>query len=70
MEMQKVESSNIAAVGFNMEDKKLYIAFNSGKTYSYTDVPYELYEGLLAADSVGQYFHANIRNAGFEYAEV
>jgi len=70
MKMTNVESSNIAAVGYDEETKELRIEFNSGKTYSYQDVPKELATDLLYADSVGRYFHAHIRNAGFEYAQV
>lgn len=70
MEMIQVESSNIAAIGYDEESDTLYIEFNSGKTYTYQDVPIELFNGLEMAESVGGYFHANIRNAGFEYAEV
>ncbi len=70
MEMIQVESSNIAAVGYNEETKELHIEFNSGKTYSYQDVPKEIAVNLVKADSVGKYFHAHIRNAGYEYAEL
>lgn len=70
MEMTQVESSNIAAVGYDEEEKELQIEFNNGKIYAYKDVPIELFNGLVVAKSVGKYFHANIRNGGFEYAEV
>ena len=70
MEMIPVESSNIAAVGYDGEEKELRIEFNSGKTYAYQDVPSELFDGIMEAKSVGKYFHANIRNGGFGYAEV
>ncbi len=70
MEMTPVESSNIAAVGYNEEDKELHIEFNSGKTYAYQDVPEDIAKGLVEAESVGKYFHANIRNGGFGYAEI
>lgn len=59
MEMQKVKSSNIAEVGF---ETRLRIKFTSGGIYEYHDVPEEICQNLLKADSIGKYFHAGIRN--------
>ena len=43
MEMIKVESSNVVAVGYKKND--LYVDFKSG-SYVYFDVPKEIYDGL------------------------
>ncbi len=61
MELVAVESSMIHAIGYDKEKRMLEIVFNSGRTYQYGDVPPEVYEGLLKAESKGQYFLANIR---------
>jgi hypothetical protein len=50
-----VESSMIRAVGYDPETHTLEVLFNSGRTYRYEDVPSEVYEGLMAAESKGQY---------------
>jgi len=50
----------IHAVGYDPETHTLEVAFNSGRIYCYEDVPPEEYEGLMAADSKGQYMRANI----------
>jgi hypothetical protein len=55
-------SSNIAQVKYDDDRGTLYIDFRSGKTYRYDDVPYEIWNGLLEAPSVGQYFNQNIKN--------
>ena len=58
MELVTVESSMIHAVGYDAEAQELEVVFNSGKTYRYTDVPQTVYDGLLAAESKGQYMRA------------
>jgi len=58
----EVESSNIAAVKYDASEKLLYVVFTSGAHYAYEGVPGGVYEGLLDAESVGRYFHAQIRN--------
>ena len=49
-----VESSMIQAVGYDPETRILEIVFNSGQTYCYDDVPPEVHQELMAADSKGQ----------------
>ena len=60
MDMVAVDSSMITAVGYDSETHELEVQFTSGRTYRYTNVPREVYDGLLAADSKGQYMHANV----------
>ncbi len=48
----------ITAIGYDPTIRELEIAFSSGRIYRYTDVPLDVYEGLLAAESKGQYMHA------------
>lgn len=58
-----VESSNIKGVGYDPDEKSLTVWFKSGAQHRYADVPPEMHSEMLAAESVGKYFHANIRNA-------
>jgi len=58
MELVKVSSSNVEAVGY--ADDKLYVQFTSGHTYAYVGVPQKLYEDLLVADSKGRFLRANV----------
>lgn len=62
MRMTFVESSLIQAVGYTPERRLLEIAFTSGRAYWYADVPPEVVQGLLAAESKGEYFLAHIRD--------
>ncbi len=58
MELQTVESSMISAVGYDKESQTLHVMFNSGKLYSYFEVPPEIYEELMEADSKGRYMRS------------
>ncbi|MFD2033822.1 KTSC domain-containing protein [Belliella marina] len=70
MERQSVESSNLASVGYNVENEILEIEFNHGGVYQYFDVPENVYEELMSASSHGQYFDRNIKKAGYEFQKM
>lgn len=67
MDMIPVSSSDIASVGY--ENGTLYIRFNSGGLYKYSDVPESAYHGLMSASSHGKYFHAYIKNS-YSYLRI
>ncbi len=59
-----VKSSQLKEVAYDAASETLYVRFhNTGKVYSYSPVSQEKFDGLLAADSVGKYYHAHIRKA-------
>ncbi len=66
MQLETVESDVIHAVGYDSEIHLLEIIFNDGAIYQYRDVPREVFEGIMGAESKGQYFHQNIRDE-FQY---
>ena len=59
---QPIESSVIATAGYDEKVRVLEIEFHSGALYRYLGVPEEIFRRLLAAESKGQFFGANIRN--------
>jgi hypothetical protein len=65
-----VQSSNIAAVGYNEEERTLRIQFKSGATYEYEGVELETYDALMGADSVGSAFHRLIKSGSYSYRRV
>lgn len=69
MEMTIVDSSNVAAIGFDKDSQTLQVEFNSGAAYQYFDVPEAVYEGLLAAASVGQYLNQQVKGT-YRYSRV
>ena len=61
-EMTFVESSNVESIGYDQENRIVYIQYINGSLYIYKDVPEIEYEGLLHAPSIGSYLHRNFKN--------
>lgn len=59
----KVSSSAIASVAYDIENKEMNVAFtsNPAKDYDFYDVPPHIICGLMKAESIGRYYHKNIR---------
>lgn len=56
-------SSNLDTYAYTPSDRVLVITFQSGGRYAYNGVPEETVHALVAAESAGKFFAANIRNA-------
>lgn len=61
-EMHPVSSSNIAAIGYDLESSTVYIQFLNSSTYAYKGVPEHEFENLRTASSVGSYLNRNFKN--------
>jgi hypothetical protein len=62
--MRAVDSSSIRRIGYNPETQQLVVHFHDslpGLRTVYSPVPAELFEQLLAADSMGQFLEQYIR---------
>ena len=63
---QRVESSNIAMVGYDEEQQILEITFRDGRVYHFLEVPPERVLSLLRAESKGRFFNGEIKpNFGY-----
>ena len=60
MERTPVTSTTLKSVGYDPQTQTLELEFDSGSVYQYDNVPPEVYQGLLEADSLGRYFNENI----------
>jgi len=69
MDMIQVDSSNVAAIGYDSDSETLQIEFNNGTTYQYFDIPEQIFEGLRDAGSVGGYLAAQIKGS-YRYSKV
>ena len=67
MRLIRVESRMVEAVGYNADQGILQVVYASGKVYNYEGVPPEVYEDLMAADSVGNYILKHIMNSYPDY---
>jgi hypothetical protein len=62
VDRHRVDSSTIAAVGYDRNTAVLEIEFTSGDVYDYFLVPHSVYEGLLRAASKGRFFGDHVRS--------
>ncbi len=61
--MPYVQSAAIESLAYDSDAHRLRATFrSSGRTYEYEDVPEELYDQLMFADSLGAFFNAHIRD--------
>jgi len=57
----QVNSSAINSVTYDDETNILTIEFKQGAEYDYPDVPFEEFENLINAPSVGKYYNTHIK---------
>ena len=70
MNRTPVSSSDLASVGYDARQHILEIEFLTGSIYQYFNVPQQVYDELMAADSHGRYFDANVKKAGYSYKQI
>lgn len=62
MEKKYVESSMITSIGYDQANSTIEIEFKSNhQVWHYYDVPEYVWYEFESAQSVGKYFHANIK---------
>jgi KTSC domain len=52
----------LEAAAYDRSQALLQLSFRNGTSYRYSDVPAEVYDQLLLAESKGKYFNLHIRN--------
>ena len=67
VQMTRVESSNVAAIGYLRPD--LYVRFHGGGEYRYSNVPEAVYLDFMAADSKGHFLSERIKGK-YAYAKT
>lgn len=71
MKREAVDSSNIAAIGYDPETKTLEVEFHyrGGTIYRYYNVPPDIHAGLMAAESKGKFLNSDVKGI-YEYEQV
>lgn len=69
MNMHNVDSSNIAAIGYDEDSQTLQVEFHNGTLYQYFDVPEMIYDGMDHSSSVGQYLNQQVKGI-YRYSRV
>ena len=50
----------LQAAGYDATTRVLEVIFNTGDIYRYLEVPSHEYDGLMSAESIGNYMHKHI----------
>lgn len=66
--MYKVNSSNVAAIGYDEPNLHLYIEYKGGKVYEYDNVTPDIWNGLVNSESRGSYVHWFLKINDNQYA--
>ena len=69
MEYVAVSSSNVASIAYDSSTQTLGVKFLNGSEYHYAGTPPDIYTGMLAAESVGQFLHQNVKGV-YPYTKV
>jgi hypothetical protein len=62
MQLVPLESSTLASAGYDPALRRMEIQFHTGERYLYFQVPPQIYQRLMRAESKGAWFNRNIRN--------
>jgi hypothetical protein len=58
-----VGSSSLTSVGYDADNLILEVEFRSRKIYQYLGVPLAIHQGMMSADSLGQFLNKCIKPA-------
>lgn len=61
MEMIRVSSSAIAAIGYEPETQRMRVRFATGRSYDFCRVPRDVYERFMQSSSKGTFYNDRIR---------
>lgn len=62
-DMHYVDSSNVEAIGYDINTRELHVQFIGSGNYVYLDVEEWVFNEFLQADSKGQYLNQNIKGS-------
>ena len=70
MNRDAVESTSLKSIGYDPKDSVLEVEFVKGAVYRYSDVPQQVYDSVMTAESVGAAFSKLIKSGGYVYSKV
>ena len=69
-EMHYVDSSNVEAIGYDLEGQELHVRFlKSGDTYVYYGVEEWVFQEFLQAESKGTYLNTDVKDR-YQYSKL
>jgi len=70
MKRVAVHSSSLRALGYDLDQQALEVEFHNGSQYRYEQVPAEVVQALLEADSLGRYFNQVFKAQHYPYRRI
>lgn len=71
MRLIPLQSSNVAGIAYNQDEKELIVQFTNGTFYRYRPVPGDVVLSVLFdPDSQGKAFNAKIKDAIYPYVKI
>jgi hypothetical protein len=63
------ESSTIGRIGYDSESMVMTVEFKTSGTYCYYDIPQQVFDGIRASPSKGQFLAQQVKGS-FRYAKA
>ena len=70
MKRVAVNSSSLRELGYDVDTQVLEVQFHNGSLYRYEQVPAEVVQALLQADSLGRYFNQVFKPQHHPYRRI
>ena len=70
MKRVAVESRSLRELGYDPDEQVLEVLFHNGSLYRYEQVPAEVVQALLEADSLGRYFNQVFKPRHYTYRRI
>ena len=70
MKRVAVDSRSLRELGYDLDKQVLEVLFHNGSLYRYEQVPAEVVQALLEADSLGRYFNQVFKACDFPYRRL
>jgi len=65
-----LNSSSLRALGYDPDEQALEVEFHNGALYRYEQVPPEVVQALLEADSLGRHFNQVFKPQHYAYRRL
>lgn len=69
MELTRVQSKSIEAIGYEKDEELLGVVFKSGEVFHYKDVPHNIYMSFMTAPSFGTFYNEYVKDQ-FEFEKI
>lgn len=69
LDWDQVDSSNVAAVAYDKDFRRLFVQYKNGQVVAYEDIPVSVWKAMMNAESIGEFVYDDIRGANGKRAD-